>query len=154
MYCPLVLYTSKKDSPFKLGVIYTMKRKEMCFFMLRKSFIVCLFFLTLTAEANAEALSGNQIVEKDGISYSTLSNEPYNGSVINFFSNGQLDYKGSFKNGKKEGIWVGYYLDGQLRFKGRYRNGKRHGRWETKTKYGQKKRWQSGMFKNDIRISD
>ena len=80
-----------------------MKRKEMCFFMLRKSFIVCLFFLTLTADANAEALSGNQIVEKDGISYSTLSNEPYNGSVINFFSNGQLDYKGSFKNGKKEG---------------------------------------------------
>ena len=73
---------------------------------------------------------------------------------INFFSNGQLDYKGSFKNGKKEGIWVGYYLDGQLRFKGRYKNGKRHGRWETKTKYGQKKRWQSGMFKNDIRISD
>ena len=131
-----------------------MKRKEMCFLMLRKSFIVCLFFLTLTAGANAEALSGNQIVEKDGISYSTLSNEPYNGSVINFFSNGQLDYKGSFKDGKKEGIWVGYYLDGQLRFKGRYKNGKRHGRWETKTKYGQKKRWQSGMFKNDIRISD
>ena len=122
--------------------------------MLKKSFIVCLFCLAFGAEANADALSGKQIVEKDGISYSTLSNEPYDGAVINFFSNGQLDYKGSFKNGRKEGIWVGYYLDGQLRFKGRYKNGKRHGRWETKTKYGQKKRWQSGMFKNDIRISD
>ena len=122
--------------------------------MLRKSLIVCLFCLAFGAEANSEALSGKQIVEKDGISYSTLSNEPYDGSVINFFSNGQLDYKGSFKNGRKEGIWVGYYLDGQLRFKGRYKNGKRHGRWETKTKYGQKKRWQSGMFKNDVRVSD
>ena len=122
--------------------------------MLRYWFIICLFCLAFGTEANSEALSGNQIVEKDGISYSTLTNEPYDGSVINFFSNGQLDYKGSFKNGKKEGIWVGYYLDGQLRFKGRYKNGKRHGRWETKTKYGQKKRWQSGMFKNDIRISD
>ena len=122
--------------------------------MLKKSLIVCLFCAAVGAEANAEALSGKQIVEKDGISYSILSNEPYDGSVINFFSNGQLDYKGSFKNGKKEGIWVGYYLDGQLRFKGRYKNGKRHGRWETKTKYGQKKRWQSGMFKNDVRVSD
>ena len=122
--------------------------------MLKYWFIVCLFCLAFGTQANAEALSGKQIVEKDGISYSTLTNEPYDGSVINFFSNGQLDYKGSFKDGKKEGIWVGYYLDGQLRFKGRYKNGKRHGRWETKTKYGQKKRWQSGMFKNDIRISD
>ena len=122
--------------------------------MLRYWFIVGLFSLAFGTQANAEALSGNQIVENDGISYSTLTNEPYDGSVINFFSNGQLDYKGSFKNGKKEGIWVGYYLDGQLRFKGRYKNGKRHGRWETKTKYGQKKRWQSGMFKNDVRISD
>ena len=122
--------------------------------MLKKSFIACLFCFAFGAEAKADALSGKQIVEKDGISYSILSNEPYDGAVINFFSNGQLDYKGSFKDGKKEGIWVGYYLDGQLRFKGRYKNGKRHGRWETKTKYGQKKRWQSGMFKNDIRISD
>ncbi len=122
--------------------------------MLKKSFIFCLFCLAFGAEADADALSGKQIVEKDGISYSIISNEPYDGAVINFFSNGQLDYKGSFKNGRKEGIWVGYYLDGQLRFKGRYKNGKRHGRWETKTKYGQKKRWQSGMFKNDVRISD
>ena len=122
--------------------------------MLQKLFIVGLFCLAVGAEASSETLSGNQIVEKDGISYSTLTNEPHDGSVINFFSNGQLDYKGSFKNGRKEGIWVGYYLDGQLRFKGRYKNGKRHGRWETKTKYGQKKRWQSGMFKDDIRISD
>tara|TARA_B000000609_G_C24079261_1_gene296444 strand:- start:122 stop:517 length:396 start_codon:yes stop_codon:yes gene_type:complete len=131
-----------------------MYRRERVFFMLKNLFVVIFFCLALGTKVNAEALSSDQIVEKDGISYSTLTNEPYDGSVINFFSNGQLDYKGSFKNGKKEGIWVGYYLDGQLRFKGRYKNGKRHGRWETKTKYGQKKRWQSGMFKDDIRVSD
>ena len=131
-----------------------MYRRERVFFMLKNLFIVIFFCLALGTKVNAEALSSDQIVEKDGISYSTLTNEPYDGSVINFFSNGQLDYKGSFKNGKKEGIWVGYYLDGQLRFKGRYKNGKRHGRWETKTKYGQKKRWQSGIFKDDIRVSD
>ena len=103
--------------------------------MLRYWFIVGLFSLAFGTQANAEALSGNQIVEKDGISYSTLTNEPYDGSVINFFSNGQLDYKGSFKNGKKEGIWVGYYLDGQLRFKGRYKmvNGTDAGRLRLST---------------------
>ena len=81
---------------------------NVIFFMLRQSIVMCFFCLAFTAEAKAEALSGNQIVEKDGVSYSILTNEPYDGSVINFFSNGQLDYKGSFKNGKKEGIWVGY----------------------------------------------
>ena len=122
--------------------------------MVRLLFILTLMLWTYGLQAKAESLSGDQIIEKDGISYSRLTNEPYDGAVLNIFPNGQLDYKGSFKNGKKEGIWVGYYLAGQLRFKGRYKNGKRHGRWETKTKYGQKKRWQSGMFKNDIRVSD
>ena len=122
--------------------------------MIRLLFLLTLMFWAYGLQAKAESLSGDQIAEKDGISYSMLTNEPYDGAVLNFFPNGQLDYKGSFKNGKKEGIWVGYYLDGQLRFKGRYKNGKRHGRWETKTKYGQKKRLQSGMFKNDIRVSD
>ena len=122
--------------------------------MVRLLFLLTLMLWAYGLQAKAESLSGDQIVEKDGISYSRLTNEPYDGAVLNFFPSGQLDYKGSFKNGRKEGIWVGYYLDGQLRFKGRYKNGKRHGRWETKTKYGQKKRWQSGMFKNDIRVSD
>ena len=38
--------------------------------------------------------------EKDGISYSRLTNEPYDGAVLNFFPNGQLDYK-EVSKGKK-----------------------------------------------------
>ncbi|MBH68517.1 MAG: hypothetical protein CMM58_09210 [Rhodospirillaceae bacterium] len=122
--------------------------------MRNKIFAAFIMLVALSNTVYSESLSGKQVVMRDGITYSKLTNEPYDGAVINFFPNGQLDYKGSFKNGRKEGIWVGYYLDGQLRFKGRYKNGKRHGRWETKTKFGQKKRWQSGLFKNDIRVSD
>ena len=68
--------------------------------MIRLLFLVTLMFWAYGLQEKAESLSGDQIAEKDGISYSMLTNEPYDGAVLNFFPNGQLDYKGSFKNGK------------------------------------------------------
>jgi len=49
----------------------------------------------------------------------------------NYYSNGQLDYKGNYVNGKKHGYWENYWSDGQLWHKGNYVNGKKHGYWES-----------------------
>jgi antitoxin component YwqK of YwqJK toxin-antitoxin module len=102
----------------------------------------------------AQAVSSETLITKGGVTYNKIDNVPYDGDVLNFHSNGQLNYKGGYKNGLKEGIWVGYYYDGQLKYRGRYKNGKRNGRWDTKTKYGQTKKWHSGLFKNDLRVSN
>ena len=115
---------------------------------------VGLVFLALDQSVLAQAVSSDKLTYRDGVAYSKVDNEPYDGDVLNFHSNGQLDFKGGYKNGRKEGIWVGYYFDGQLKYRGRYKNGKRNGRWDTKTKFGQTKKWHSGVFKNDVRVSD
>ena len=113
-----------------------------------------LTFLVLNHSVLAQAVSSDKLTHRNGVAYSKVDNEPYDGDVLNFHSNGQLDFKGGYKNGRKDGIWVGYYFDGQLKYRGRYKNGKRNGRWDTKTKFGQTKKWHSGVFKNDVRVSD
>ena len=51
------------------------------------------------------------------------------GPWVVHYENGQLSYKGEYKNGKRYGLWK-YYLDnGQLWYKGEFRNSKRIGLW-------------------------
>ena len=43
---------------------------------------------------------------------------------VEYYDTGQLDTKGSFRDGKKEGPWVSYYKDSQLWVKKTYKDGK------------------------------
>ena len=65
----------------------------------------------------AQAVSSEKLTLRNGIAYSKVDNEPYDGDVLNFHSNGQLYFKGGYRNGRKDGIWVGYYYDGQLKYR-------------------------------------
>jgi len=47
-----------------------------------------------------------------------------------YWSNGQLCYKGNFVNGQRHGYWERYYSNGKLWYKVNYVNGKEHGYWE------------------------
>jgi len=47
-----------------------------------------------------------------------------------YYNNGQLDYKGHYKDGVLDGYWERYYYNGQLWRKGHYKDGKREGYWE------------------------
>jgi antitoxin component YwqK of YwqJK toxin-antitoxin module len=46
---------------------------------------------------------------------------------VGYHDNGQLFYKGDFKNGEKEGSWVTYHKNGQLYYKGDFKDGKKEG---------------------------
>jgi antitoxin component YwqK of YwqJK toxin-antitoxin module len=46
-----------------------------------------------------------------------------------YWSDGQLDYKGSYNNGKRDGWWECYWLDSQLWYRGNYINEKQDGLW-------------------------
>ena len=54
-----------------------------------------------------------------------------------YWSDGQLYYKGNYINGKKHGSWEEYWDNGQLFSKGNYINGKQHGYWEYYYRNGQ-----------------
>lgn len=64
-----------------------------------------------------------------------------------YFSNGQLDYRGLYINGKKDGLWERYYKNGQLDNKGFYKNEIRIGYSESYYSTGEL--CCKGLFNND-----
>ena len=79
-------------------------------------------------------------------------NRPCNGLGTYAYPDGRI-YVGEFKEGSFHGRGVYSWPDGRV-YVGEFKNGKRNGRWDTKTKFGQTKKWHSGVFKNDVRVSD
>lgn len=63
-------------------------------------------------------------------------------SIMSFEENnkkGQIEDKGNYINGKKEGLWEEYYDNGQLKAKGVYKEGKEDGTWEVFNEQGKLK---------------
>ena len=54
---------------------------------------------------------------------------PPDGPYESYYDNGQLETKGTYKDGELDGPYEEYYDDGQLRFKGTYKDGERCGEW-------------------------
>jgi antitoxin component YwqK of YwqJK toxin-antitoxin module len=51
----------------------------------------------------------------------------------------QIEDKGNYIDGKKEGLWEEYYQNGQLKAKGVYKEGKEDGAWEVFNEQGKLK---------------
>ena len=68
------------------------------------------------------------------------------GLWVKCHDNGQLQRKGTYKYGKKEGPWVSYWEHGKLYEKGTYKDGKKHGPYEHYYDNGQLKR--KGTYKD------
>ena len=51
------------------------------------------------------------------------------GPWVYYHENGQLESKGDWKDGEPDGPWVGYWDNGQLWMKGDYKDGKEDGPW-------------------------
>ncbi len=68
-----------------------------------------------------------------------------------YYSTGQLEWEGNFKDGKEEGLFKIYYENGQLMMEGNYKDGKREGLSKEYYKNGQLK-WE-GNFKDEELIS-
>jgi antitoxin component YwqK of YwqJK toxin-antitoxin module len=74
-----------------------------------------------------------------------------------YWSNGQLLWKGNFVNGNRDGYWEWYYTHGQLISKGRYVNDKREGYWEDYYSSGQlmrKGNFVNGRFQEEKPVTE
>ena len=60
----------------------------------------------------------DDLIVRDGLFYKLFSDVPFTGKLTGY-------QQGSFKNGERDGPWVGYYENGQLWYKGNFKNGKR-----------------------------
>ena len=64
----------------------------------------------------------------------------------------RISYRGTYKNGKREGPWVEYYYHGQLKSKGTYKDGKEHGPWISYNRNGTVSEERTGTFKHGVRV--
>ena len=113
----------------------------------------------------------DELVKRDGLYYEKLSKTLFTGKVtgkeqgrikdgkkegewVEYWGNGQLMSKVSYKNGKEEGEWVGYHRNGQLSSKGSYKNGLWEGDWVEYYGDGTLYKRGTGTFKNGEKVSD
>ena len=135
------------------------------------TFLTIVFCLT-SSVVLSETVTPTDLVKRNGIYYKKLTDKPYSGYVEGkskygfyekgtfndgkqegiwkyYWTNGLLGEKGTYKDGKQEGIWKSYDENGQLAVKGTYKNHKLHGIMIRYHKNGHL--YQKGIFKNDKR---
>ena len=110
------------------------------------------------------------LVEREGIFYEKVNDVPFTGKITGHeqgsfkngkkegiwvwsIASGQLSGKKNYKDGKKEGAWVSF-LNGQLATKGYYKNGKKEGFWINYNENGTVNKEFTGTFKDGKKISD
>ena len=98
---------------------------------------VVLLVLLFPAHASGETL--DDLVERDGLFYTKLTDVPFSGKTT-----GKI--QGTFKNGKKDGPWVYYHPTGQLWSKGTLKDGEKDGFWVYYRENGQL--FYKGTFKD------
>ena len=54
----------------------------------------------------------------------------------------------------EEGAWIGYHNNGQLNYKGNWKNGKQDGAWVGYNEDGTVDKASTGTFKDGVKISD
>ena len=71
------------------------------------------------------------LIEKDGVMYLPQSDKPYSGDVSKSDNFGKTLLKGTYKNGKKDGLWTWWYENGQKRRERTFKDGQENGlhRW-------------------------
>ena len=85
-------------------------------------------------------------VERDGLYYEHFSTNIANGTYEMYNTNGQLQGRGTYKNGKREGLYEEYHSDGQLYVRTTYKDGKREGLYEYYDENGQL--WKRNTYKD------
>ena len=72
----------------------------------------------------AKPINDETLIDKDGLKYHPDINEMYSGKVFKNRMGGKKEFEGSYKDGKREGLWTDYYENGQKMTVRTYNDGK------------------------------
>jgi hypothetical protein len=92
--------------------------------------ITILFISLLSSPSFSETVSMDDLVEIGELYYKKFTDTPFTGEISG-------KENGSFKSGKKRGLWKSYFDNGRLWEKGNYKDGKREGLWKKFYKEGE-----------------
>ena len=69
------------------------------------------------------------LIERDGVFYTKDTNKPYSGQVFSLYDDGKKKEEGTYKDGKKDGLWTYWDENGEKDSSGTYKDGKKDGLW-------------------------
>jgi len=70
-----------------------------------------------------------QLEYRNGVMFLPNYEEPYTGGYVSWYENGQKAGEGTYKEGKKVGLWRTWDEHGQNVIDGNYKGGKKDGLW-------------------------
>ena len=86
--------------------------------------ILCLVLLSVHSYSQGViSIPVNQTVTRNGLVYHQLSTEPLTGTVVSFHEDGRLQYRGNFKDGKRDGLLEWFDEEGNLTMTQTWENG-------------------------------
>ena len=94
----------------------------------------------------SKPINDETLIDKRGLKYHPDTKELYSGKAFKNRMGGKKEFEGSYKDGKKDGLWTDYYENGQKSSELTYKNDKKDGKWTYWYEDGQKK-WE-GTYKN------
>ena len=80
-----------------------------------KEFNQNLFFPRSDGDKGSKSGDETTLIEKDGLMYLPDSDKAYTGEVFTNYENGQIAFKGEYRNGLKDGRFEDYYENGQTK---------------------------------------
>mgnify|MGYP003978904189 CR=1 FL=1 len=92
----------------------------------------------------SQSINDEKLIKKGRKKYHPDTNELYSGKVFKNRMGGEKDFEGSYKDGKKDGLWTVWYENGQKKEEGTYKDGKEIS----------SKRWNKDGSVYDLTLSD
>ena len=65
-----------------------------------------LLIMLLLIVGCAKPINDETLIDKDGLKYHPDTNELYSGKVFKNRTGGKNEFEGSYKDGKREGLWT------------------------------------------------
>ena len=102
-----------------------------------KKLLTILSLIVFSSNSFSETIRQEQLVEKDGLVYKSGSNQPFTGSIMDVYDNFQIMGTGTFKDGKRDGMWISFWKNGNVENEGVFKEGKKHGLFKSFFENGQ-----------------
>ena len=118
--------------------------------------IILLILVTFACESKIEPVKVIEDTYKDGVPYIIRYYKTEKKEVLiketTYYQSGKKKMEGTFKNGKRDGLWQAWFPDGTLWSEGEYKEGEEMG---SKTVYYENgKKFFSGNIKNGQRTGE
>ena len=71
----------------------------------------------------SKPIDDETLIGEEGLKYHPETKELYSGDVFKNYLGGKTEYEGSYKDGKRDGLWTWWYENGQKMYEKTFKDG-------------------------------